>query len=184
MWLSTLTKLYRRRNEVDKAPDNVSSVNEFFGLTETGLKDKHNVEELVQKNTALRDLWDRLRKEESIEEEFGSPSEICGFRLHSWKSNDSTTTANVKDEWSSRSDHDNLNDTLTDENSTKWTRSFIVEGPKLVGQLDTTFELVNDTWVPTVVKLEGFSRDGNTLVDVSAPPPNGVSRFTRLSVLK
>lgn len=176
--MSTLARLYRRRNGVDKSPGNVSSVNEFFGLTEKGLRDKHNVEELVEKNKALHDLWDRLRKEDSVEERFGSPSEICGFRLHNWRNISMTNTA---DEQSESSDE---NEFLGHEGGTKWTRSFIVEGPKLVGQLDTTFELVNDAWVPTAVKLEGLSREGTTLVDVAAPPPNGVSRFTRLSVLK
>lgn len=179
VWLTAITKFYRRRNVVDKAVDGMSSVNQFFGLTETGLKDRHNIEDFLQKKTALSDLWERLRKEESIEKEFGSPCEICGFRLHSWKSNN-PASPDVRNGWSS----DDLTDTVADETTTKWERSFIVEGPKLVGQLDTTFELVNNTWVPTMVKLGGLSPDGNTLVDVSAPPPNGVSRFTRLSVLR
>ena len=176
MWVSTLTRLYGRRNREDsRIPDNVSSVNDFFGLTEKGLRDRQNVEDLVQKNRALHDLWDRLKKEEAVEDAFGSQSEICGFRLHNWRE-DTPTDGNA--------DHKNEMLDVYGESGLNWTRSFIVEGPKLVGQLDTTFEFVKDAWIPTTVKLHPLSRDGTALVDVSAPPPNGVSKFTRLSTLK
>ena len=139
--------------------------------------------EVDSKDFALHRIWEKLRQEEGITRKFGSPVHISGFRISHALDKSAIQIA------------DNCSNTTTENESTEsiaegtnvtktnntWNASCYIEGPKHTGILDVGFTKVNEDWIPVSLYLETLQKSGEVICNVSALPPNGLTRFTRLS---
>lgn len=130
--------------------------------------------EVDSKDFALHKIWEKLRSEEGVTRKFGSPVHISGFRVSHALDRSTVEDSNFKDKGSTKSADE------TKENGA-WNASCYIEGPKHTGILDVGFTKVNEEWIPVSLHLETLQKSGEVVCNVSASPPNGLTRFTRLS---
>ena len=135
----------------------------YFDVSE----DKISMTEVGEKISAVLSLWEKLKEEDRIVDSLGSGSYICGFDLRS--ATDSS---------------DKYREEINDVEGKRWKSACYVEGPLGVARLETEFwQHEDEKWVPLAVRLEVMETSGNCLADVSAFPPNGLMKYTRLSKL-
>eukprot|EP00118_Oscarella_pearsei_P000949 m.6200 g.6200 ORF g.6200 m.6200 type:complete len:269 (+) comp15293_c0_seq1:101-907(+) len=134
---------------------------------------KNGVKEFAEKLQSMQVLWDRLKEEDTISDSLGPDACICGVVF---KTTDASAPSSVSKE--------EIRDQYGGAPQRKWMPSFYVQGPHLLGRLDTEFQLIDGKWVPLSAGLETMRPSGDRLVEVSGPPPNGLGKFTRLSKTK
>lgn len=120
--------------------------------------------ELMAKDFAFMKIWTKLRNEDGVIQRFGKPVMLSGFHVPVQVAQESDQKAEI-----------------SDQKEKPWKASCYVEGPKLSGVLDVEFTWVNKEWIPVSLHLEGLQKSGDIVCNVSAPLPNGLTRFTRLS---
>ena len=123
--------------------------------------------EVHGKDYAFMKLWTKLRNEEGILKRFGEPVRLSAFHVPDKILREVST---------------GMSETPKSRTAEKlWKACCYVEGPRLKGLLEVEFSLVNSEWIPVSLQLEGLQKSGDVICNVSAPLPNGLTRFTRLS---
>lgn len=167
--------------ELQGTGDDLSSrILSFYNVPKS--QEGSHSKEVDSKDFALNRIWEKLRQEEGITRKFGSPVHISGFRIshaldRSAVQIDDSYGIETREKESTEIDEG----TDREKPSDTWKASCYIEGPKHTGILDVGFIKVNEDWIPVSLYMETLQKSGEVICNVSASPPNGLTRFTRLS---
>lgn len=130
---------------------------------------KEVIEEMTLKRFAVGTVWDRLRNDEAFRRKFGENVLICGYKVNQ------TDPRGV--------DSPELFTDYKERNSDRWKVCLYVDGSNSSGLVTMVFHKVNTDnikWIPVSLLIETLPNSGVKICDISAPLPNGISKFTRL----
>lgn len=133
---------------------------------------KEVIGELTSKQFAIKTLWDRLRNDEAFRRKFGENVLISGYKLIQ---RDPTGVEAV--------DSPELFTVDKESNSNRWKVCLHVDGSISCGLVTMVFHKVNTDnikWIPVSLLIETLPSSGVKVCDISAPLPNGITKFTRL----
>ena len=170
---------------VDVMEDDAASNAFQRKLAEHFYKEK-NEADIVKKENALDGVWQKLSKEEEIRDIFGHPVFICGYNykfmneaMDAVKHEKELDGENVERQVEQENKKEEENVEMVDD--LVWEAGCYIEGPKKMGVMTVKFEKHREEWVPVSLELETLERTGHVVSNVSAPLPNGIKNFTRLS---
>jgi hypothetical protein len=150
-------------------------------LAEHFYKEK-NEGDILKKENALDNVWQKLSQEEHVKDVFGEPVFICGYNykimsedLGKFKVDDSKMEEQV-----GRESEVQEGDVETEDDST-WEAGCYIEGSKKLGVMTMKFKKHKEEWVPVSLHLETLEKTGHVVSNVSGLLPNGIKNFTRLS---
>jgi len=130
---------------------------------------KEVIEEMTLKRFAVGTVWDRLRNDEAFRRKFGENVLICGYKVNQ------TDPRGV--------DSPELFTDYKERNSDRWKVCLYVDGSNSSGLVTMVFHKVNTDnikWIPVSLLIETLPNSGVKISNISAPLPNGISKFTRL----
>lgn len=133
---------------------------------------KEVIEEIRQKSFAIGTVWDKLKNDEAFRRKFGENVLISGYRVNQTDPTEVETLDSPE--------------LLTDDkerNSDRWKVCLYVDGSKSSGLVAIVFHKVNTDdikWIPVSLLIETLPSSGVKICDISAPLPNGITKFTRL----
>lgn len=124
-------------------------------------------DEYALKRAAYNSTWKRLSNEEGFRTKFGEEVLVIGYNrqeISLIEARDGTEKGNIH------------------RNEDKWKVCVFIVGSKLSGLVTMEFHKVTKgeiKWIPVSLSVEEIPRSGIKICDISAPLPNGVSKFTR-----
>ena len=135
---------------------------------------KEVIEEMTLKRFAIGTVWDKLRNDETFRRKFGENVLISGYKVNQ---TDPTGTQAL-----------DSSDLFTDDkerNSDRWKVCLYVDGSNSSGLVTVVFHKVNTDnmklkWIPVSLLVETLPNSGVKICNISAPLPNGITKFTRL----
>lgn len=133
---------------------------------------KEVIEEMTLKRFAMGIVWEKLRNDEAFRRKFGENVLISGYKVNQTD----PTGAEALDS----------SDLFTDDkerNSDRWKVCLYVDGSNSSGLVTVVFHKVNTNkmkWIPVSLLIETLPNSGVKICDISAPLPNGITKFTRL----
>ena len=141
-------------------------------------------EEVRDKLNALTVIWSKLKSEEAFLKKFGKNVNITGYKVQY----DIPTGKNNKTERGTNEDPELLTEdkhgsNVPKNNRDKWNVTVYIEGSESSGLVTMEFHRVNNNdtfWVPVFLLVETMPSSGVKICEISAPLPNGLTRFSRL----
>lgn len=131
----------------------------------TLMEDKKD--EYALKRAAYNSTWKKLSNEEGFRTKFGDEVLVIGYNRQE------VSLIEARD----RTGKENVH-----KNEDRWKVCVFIVGSKVSGLVTMEFHKVTKgeiKWVPVSLSVEEIPRSGIKICDVSAPLPNGVSKFTR-----
>ena len=117
------------------------------------------------KNEALRIVLQKVHSEDAFVEIFGHPVVSFPCRSHGRVASGNTELAS--------GDHTSSEDV--------WKAWYYLDGPKSSGLLTLEFQKSKNRWIPVSLQLETIAAHSIEMIsNVSAPLPNGLTKFTHL----
>ena len=150
-------------------------------LAEHFYKEK-NEGDILKKENALDNVWQKLSQEEHVKDVFGEPVFICGYnyKIMSEDLGKFEADERKKEEQVGRESEVQEGDVETEDDST-WEAGCYIEGSKKLGVMTVKFKKHKEEWVPVSLHLETLEKTGHVVSNVSGLLPNGIKNFTRLS---
>lgn len=144
-------------------------------------------EEVQQKQHAMMRLWWKLKSEEAFLRKFGKNVTITGTKVQCDIPNDDNNNNKSKvetnkgqDLLTESKDSSNVHESSRD----KWRVTRYIDGTESSGLVTVEFyrRKVNNNsfWVPVSLLVETVPSSGVKVCEISAPLPNGLTRFSRL----
>ena len=133
---------------------------------------KEVMEEMTLKSFAVGTVWDKLRNDEAFKRKFGDNVLISGYKLNQ------TDPTGVE-----ALDSPELFTDDKERNTDSWKVCFYIDGSNSSGLVTMVFHKVNTDnikWIPVSLLVETLPNSGVKICDISAPLPNGITKFTRL----
>ena len=147
------------------------------------------MEEIQQKNLAMNLVWRKLKSEEAFLKRFGKNVNVTGYKVqfdsaNDYNNNHHKSEAVTSEKWPELMEEGKESSNVRENNRDTWKVSLYIVGSESSGLVTMEFQKVNSddkiAWIPVHLLFEAFPSSGVKLCDVSAPLPNGVTRFTRL----
>jgi hypothetical protein len=150
-------------------------------LAEHFYKEK-NEGDILKKENALDNVWQKLSQEEHVKDVFGEPVFICGYNYKIMNEDLGKFEADERkmEEQVGRESEVQEGDVETEDDST-WEAGCYIEGSKKLGVMTMKFKKHKEEWVPVSLHLETLEKTGHVVSNVSGLLPNGIKNFTRLS---
>ena len=136
---------------------------------------KEVIDEMTLKRFAIGTVWERIKNDEAFRRNFGENVLISGYRLNQ---RDPTVVEALDSP-------ELFTDGKVDKerNSNRWKVCLYVDGSNSSGLVTMVFHKVNTDnikWIPVSLLIETLPNSGVKICDISAPLPNGITKFTRL----
>lgn len=118
---------------------------------------KEVIEEMRVKHLALGAVWEKLWNDGAFQRRFGQNVSISGYKV-----------------------------LITDDkerSSDRWKVCLYIDGSNSSGLVTVVFHKANTDnikWIPVSLLIETLPNSGVKICDISAPLPNGITKFTRL----
>ncbi|XP_078361128.1 uncharacterized protein LOC144645423 [Oculina patagonica] len=151
-------------------------------LAEGGNVMEEKSEEMRQKESAIKAAWAKLKSEEAFRRKFGENVEVSGYKYNIHVTE--PTRAGTSDDPELLAEEKHRNNVHV--NKDKWKVCLFVDGSKSSGLVTMVFHKINTefqddlNWIPVSLLVETLPSTGVKLCDISAPLPNGITKFTRL----
>ena len=155
-------------------------------FAEGGSVMKEKSEEMRQKEFAIKAAWAKLKSEEAFRRKFGENVEVSGYKYNIADPTRATYIHETSDDPELLAEDKNRN--KVNVNRDKWKVCLFVDGSKSSGLVTMVFHKVHVntdipddmSWVPVSLLVETLPSSGVKICDISAPLPNGITKFTRL----
>lgn len=151
-----------------------------FAKGERAMEEKS--EEMRQKEFAIKAAWAKLKSEEAFRRKFGENVEVSGYKYNIHVTDPFRVETHDDPELlAEEKDRNNAH-----VNKDKWKVCLFVDGAKSSGLVTMVFHKVNTdfpddlNWIPVSLLVETLPSSGVKICDISAPLPNGITKFTRL----
>ena len=134
---------------------------------------KEVIEEMTLKRLAMGAVWDKLRNDEAFRRKFGENVLISGYKVN-------RTDPSGADE---ALDSSELFTDDKERSSERWKVCLYIDGSNSSGLVTVVFHKLNTDnmkWIPVSLLIETLPNSGVKICDISAPLPNGITKFTRL----
>lgn len=138
-----------------------------------GSAKKEVIEEMALKHVAMWTVWDKLSNDEAFRRKFGEDVLIGGYKVNQ-------TDPNGADE---ALDSSELFTDDKERSSDRWKVCLYIDGCNSSGLVTVVFHKVytdNIKWIPVSLLIETLPNSGVKICEISAPLPNGITKFTRL----
>ena len=132
---------------------------------------ENKADEYRLKRAAYMSAWAKLKNDEGFRRKFGEKVLAMGYNRQEILLINARDNLEGSEEDSFRKDED------------RWKVCLFVVGSKLSGLVTIEFHKVTKgeiKWIPVSLLVEEIPRYGIKICDISAPLPNGISKFTRL----
>lgn len=182
-WIALSFTLYTSgRLRLDQLPSDIGYVADVYQLDPKGGSDtEEKSQEIRQKQFAMRLTLSKLKSEEAFRRKFGENVEVyaCRYKFNITDPTGDETPINDPELLTEEKDRNNVH-----ENRSKWKVCFFLDGSKSSGLVTMEFHKVNTdmiiNWIPVSLLVETLPSSGDKICDISAPLPNGITKFTRL----
>ena len=139
-------------------------------------------EEVTHKLAALSVVWSKLKSENAFLKKFGKNVNITGYKVQYGSPPEKSN--NSKDELlTNGGPEDNFNSNVLKYSRDEWNVTVYIEGSESSGLVTVGFHKVNKNstiWIPVSLLVETMPSSGVKVCEVSAPLPNGLTKFSRL----
>lgn len=140
-------------------------------------------EEVQQKAQAMLLVWSKLKTEKAFLERFGKNVGITGCKVQYVAPSDNNKSKELTTEDSEllTEEKDSSDVHVIDKDT--WKVALYIDGSESSGLVTMEFHKVNNDetiWIPVSLLVEVLPSSGVKISDISAPLPNGLTKFTRL----